>query len=173
MPKSDDDKLFEWIMDILANGSCEDFEVLAQEVEGFPDGVDASVGRRWITNAIDCGSKQAVQWMIGQDVNLDFEDEEGYPILHSVLDSRGKDRYEILRMLLTAGAPVNARGLNDWTPAHMAAVREDIEALKILVEHNADLTIRTRIDDYATPLEEAWMMGRDKSVQFLKELTPR
>ena len=53
----------------------------------------------------------------------------------------------------------------------MAAAREDIEALKILIKHGADLTVRTNIDDYATPLEEAQILGRTKSVDFLRGIT--
>ena len=42
----------------------------------------------------------------------------------------------------------------------MAAARDDVEALRILAAHGADLTIRTDIDDYATPLEETRMLGK-------------
>jgi ankyrin repeat protein len=56
-------------------------------------------------------------------------------------------------MLLKAGAPVNRKGINDWTPAHMAAARYDVGVLRLLVRYSADLAIRTDIDDYATPLE--------------------
>ena len=50
---------------------------------------------------------------------------------------------------------MNLKGVNDWTPAHMAAARDDVEALRVLVAHGADVSIRTTIDGYATPLEEA------------------
>jgi hypothetical protein len=53
----------------------------------------------------------------------------------------------------------------------MAAAREDIEALKILIKHGADLNVRTHIDDYATPLEEAQILGKTRSVEFLKNVT--
>jgi ankyrin repeat protein len=52
----------------------------------------------------------------------------------------------------------------------MAAVREDIEALKILVSNGADLTIRTEIDEYATPLEEAKILKKKKSVEYLQNV---
>jgi ankyrin repeat protein len=51
----------------------------------------------------------------------------------------------------------------------MAAVREDIEALRLLVRYGADLTIRTRIDEYATPLEEARILGKQHAVKFLEK----
>lgn len=52
----------------------------------------------------------------------------------------------------------------------MAANFEDIEALKILIYHAPDLSIRTRIDDYATPLEQAHQLGRTVAVRFLDGL---
>jgi ankyrin repeat protein len=91
-------------------------------------------------------------------------------ILGVVANGSRADRHEVLEALLAAGAPGNAHGINDWTPAHMAAVREDIEALRILIKHGADLTIRTRIDDYATVLEEAQILERTKSVEYLLRL---
>jgi len=159
------------IMGVLANGSRDDLDALSREVSSFPDGVDDFIGRRWIINAIDCGSKLAVMWILGEGVELAFCDEEGGTPLHAAIDRKRDDCHEVLEALLMAGAPVNAHGTNDWTPAHLAAAREDIEALKILIDHGADLTIRTNIDDYATPLEEARILGRTKSVEFLKGIT--
>jgi hypothetical protein len=122
-----------------------------------PDSISKQpfVSRHWITNAIDCGTKEVVAWMLSMGAPVLFHDEEGFTVLHSAIDRGKPDRLEIMAMLLEAGADINARGINDWTPAHHAAVRNDVEALKFLVESGADLTIRTRIDEYATPLEEA------------------
>ena len=99
-------------------------------------------------------------------------DQEGYTALHAALE-RDADRGDLLELLLTAGAPVNAKGINDWTPAHMAAARDDVEALRVLVAHGADLTIRTGIDDRATPLEEGRILGSRNAVRFLEDLESR
>ena len=45
-----------------------------------------------------------------------------------------------------------------------------MEALKILVRHGADLSVKTDIDDYATPLEEARHLGRTNAVRYLEML---
>ncbi|MEI4482531.1 MULTISPECIES: hypothetical protein [unclassified Phyllobacterium] len=66
---------------------------------------------------------------------------------------------------------MTGHGSNDWKPAHKAANWEDIKALKILVDHGADLSIRTCIDDYATSLEEARLLGRTAAVRFLEGLS--
>lgn len=108
--------------------------------------------------------------MLDHRVDLSFRDDEGYTVLHAALERARPDKYSILALLLDHGAPVNAHGINDWTPAHMAAVREDIEALRLLIAQGADLSIRTRIDDYQTPLEEARSLGRTGAVRFLEGL---
>ena len=159
------------VLRVLAEGSVEDLESVARENPTFPDGVDDFGGRRWNINAIDCGSKLSIAWMLGKGVELAFRDELGITPLHAAIEREREDRHEVMVALLTAGAPVNVHGTNDFTPAHLAAAREDIEALKILIKHGADLTVRTNIDEYATPLEEAQILGRTKSVEFLKGIT--
>ena len=77
--------------------------------------------------------------------------------------------YEILELLLSSGADVQQRGHNDYTPLHYAAAMEDMRAMELLLAHGADLNARTRIDDYATPLEEMEILGREKAAAFLRK----
>jgi ankyrin repeat protein len=170
MPRSPESQDYQYMTEVLASGTVNDLEELAGLCEDFPGGRDPLVGRHWITNAIDCGSELAVAWMLSKGVDLSFRDEEGYTVLHSALERASDDKYRVLELLLRHGAPVNARGINDWTPAHMAAVREDIEGLKLLVAYKADLSIRTTIDHYATPLEEARLLKKEAAVRFLERV---
>ena len=149
---------YEYFIKVLRFGNVKDLEELANREDDFPQGKDLLVMRRWITNAIDCGSKEAIEWILQKEVEVVFRDDEGYTVVHSALEREQNDKYEIIELLLKYGANVNLKGINDWTPAHMAAARNDVTALKILIEYGADLTIRTDIDDYATPLEEARML---------------
>jgi len=41
------------------------------------------------------------------------------------------------------------------------------------VRYGADLTIRTEIDDYATPLEEARNLGKLEAVKYLEGVVTR
>ncbi len=104
-------------------------------------------------------------------VELDFLELDGYTPVHSVLERSRDDRLELLDLLLRAGAPVNRKGVNDWTPAHKAAASDDVAALRVLVEHGADLSIRTAIDDCATPLEEARILGKLAAVKYLESVS--
>jgi len=160
------------IMEPLMAGDVAALEELASIVEGFPSGKDDFLSGYWITNAIDSGTKEVLAWMLSKKVPVVFRDRQGFTVLHSAIDRETPDRIEIIRMLLDAGADINAHGTNDWTPAHHAAARNDVEALKILVESGADLTIRTRIDEYATPLEEAEILcNSPEAVTFLRNHT--
>jgi ankyrin repeat protein len=105
---------------------------------------------------------------LGADPN--YGDSAGFPSLIAALSSTERaDRYKILELLLAYGADIQQRGLNDYTPLHYAACIEDIPAMELLISRGADLHARTRIDDYATPLEEMEILGRGKAIEFLRE----
>lgn len=151
----------------LDRADISDLELASQTVKDFPLGKDSFIGRHWITNAIDCASFETVKWMIHKGVELNFRDDEGYTPVHSCIERKTADKYKILKLLLQSGADVNAHGTSDWTPLHQAAIRDDQEAMLMLLEAGADLNIRTRIDDYATPEEEARRSGHQRSAEFL------
>jgi ankyrin repeat protein len=106
----------------------------------------------------------------GADPN--YRDHAGFPSLIAALSSDRADRYELIALLLSFGADIQQRGLNDWTPLHHAAANDDLEGIALLLAHGADPTARTRIDDRATPLEEAERRGR-AAARMLRELAPR
>ena len=49
----------------------------------------------------------------------------------------------------------------------MAAAWGDIEAVRMLLEAGADRTIRTRIDEFATPEEEARTLGQQAAAELI------
>jgi ankyrin repeat protein len=110
---------------------------------------------------------------IGADVNPD--DHTGFPPLIAALScSRARpsspgrsDVCEILQLLLSHGADPNQRGVNDYTALHMAAAEGNREAVAVLLGAGADPTLRTRIDDYETPLEMARRAGLHEIAELL------
>ena len=98
---------------------------------------------------------------LGADPN--YGDHAGFPALIAALSSDRADRYELLELLLSFGADPGQRGLNDWTPLHYAAASDDTEGIELLLARGADPTARTRIDDFATPLEELDPCDPDRS----------
>ena len=69
------------------------------------------------------------------------------------------DVVEIVTLLLGAGADPNQRGINDYTPLHMAVAERNLAVIDRLLEAGADPSLRTRIDDYETPREMAEAAG--------------
>lgn len=161
---------YQHLMHLLASGTIEELEEASASERSFPYGVDDCVGRRWIINALDSGSIAAVYWMLEKGVGLDFVDEEGRSPLLAVLERNASDRYFVLEKLLLAGAPVNKKGFNDYTPAHQAASWDDVESLKLLIQYGADLSIRTDIDERATPLEIAKIRKSNNAAAYLNSV---
>ena len=93
---------------------------------------------------------------------------DGFPALVAVALSGRDDSLALLALLLEAGADVERRGLNDWTPLHAAASRDDAAAIELLLRWGADPSARTSIDDHATPLEEARRLGMVRAAAVLE-----
>jgi ankyrin repeat protein len=98
---------------------------------------------------------------IGADPNP--TDHAGFPPLIAALSSSRpqpgspgrNDTLDIIKLLLTFDADPNQRGINDYTPLHMAVGERHMPAIEALLEAGADPRLRTRIDNYETPLEMA------------------
>jgi hypothetical protein len=98
---------------------------------------------------------------IGADPNASVDD--GFPPLIAALACtrevsgapRRTDVDEIVRLLLASGADPNQRGINDYTPLHMAVAERNHLAVQRLLDGGADPDLRTRIDECETPLEMA------------------
>jgi uncharacterized protein len=69
------------------------------------------------------------------------------------------DTVDIVELLLKFGADPNQRGINDYTPLHMAVAERHLLAIDALLNAGADPRLRTRIDDCETPLELAERAG--------------
>ena len=83
------------------------------------------------------------------------------------------DVAEIVTLLLAFGADPNQRGINDWTALHHAVARRDLAAIRLLVAHGADPHMKTRIDDLASPLEDASAGGFTEAVAAMEQSSGR
>jgi ankyrin repeat protein len=94
-------------------------------------------------------------------------DHAGFPPLFAALScSRAqpgspgrRDVAGILKILLAFGADPNQRGINDYTPLHMAVAERNERAVAILLSAGADPAVRTRIDECETPGDMARAAG--------------
>lgn len=104
---------------------------------------------------------------IGADPNAPADD--GFPPLIAALScsrdvpgaTRRTDVDDVVRLLLAFGADPDQRGINDYTPLHMAVAERNALTVQILLDGGADPELRTRIDDCATALEMAQAAGLD------------
>ncbi len=103
---------------------------------------------------------------LGADPN--YPDPAGFPSLIAALTSGRRDCHDVLKLLLHKGADLGQRGFNDWTPLHCAVYQRDLGALGILLNHGADLALKTRIDDTTTALEDAEAIGFTEAVAILR-----
>jgi uncharacterized protein len=102
---------------------------------------------------------------VGADPRSPVED--GFPPIIAALsctrDTLGANRRtdvdEIIRLLLSRGADPNERGINDYTPLHMAVAERNAMAVQLLLDAGADPDLRTRVDECDTPLEMATAAG--------------
>jgi ankyrin repeat protein len=102
---------------------------------------------------------------IGADPNP--ADHAGFPPLIAALScSRSQpgapgrpDVADIIELLLSFRADPNQRGLNDYTPLHMAVSERNLPAVQLLLDAGADPRLRTRIDDCETPRDMAEKAG--------------
>jgi hypothetical protein len=102
---------------------------------------------------------------IGANPNAPVDD--GFPPLIAALScaravpgaTKRTDVDDIIRLLLASGADPNQRGINDYTPLHMAVAERNALAVQVLLDGGADPDLRTRIDECETPLEMAMAAG--------------
>ena len=109
-----------------------------------------------IREAFEAGDMEALR----KDLGLEFPHSEipfpfhpclEYAIYHSPLT--------FIRTLLELGADPNQRGINDYTPLHMAVAERNEPAVAILLSAGADPALRTRIDECETAGDMARAAG--------------
>ena len=93
----------------------------------------------------------------------DRDDGDGFPPLIAALcclraqpgSTARTDVLDVLSVLLDHGANPDIRGINDWTPLHMAVSQGSAAAVRLLLARGADPALRTRIDTCDTAREYA------------------
>jgi len=140
-----------------------------------PNGMLPAGGGACLEYAIYRSPLHFIRTLLEMGANPNPDDHAGFPPLVAAIScanprpgSPGRqDVADILRLLLEFGADPNQRGINDYTPLHMAVGERSVTAIRILLDAGADRNARTRIDDFETPLEMATRAGFTEIVNLL------
>ncbi len=158
---------FKRIDDAFRRGDLEAMRAAVDDPAAIPNGPMPMTIGSCLVYAVYCSPLAFIRTLleIGADPNAPADD--GFPPLIAALSCLQEapgatprtDVEAILRLLLSHGADPNIRGLNDWTPLHMAVAQRSALAVQILLDAGADPALRTRIDDCDTPTEMARSAG--------------
>ena len=160
--------LLDEIVDLLSKGTPEDFTKIQERIPSFPMGIDPFFERAWLTHAIEICAITAIDWIIDQRADINYRDGEGYtPLMSTIELADSESKYQILESLLQAGADPDHLG-HYGTAAHLAAMRGDLQALKILKRFGANLCLPYMDLGIYTPLDHAIRLNRTEVAEFLK-----
>jgi ankyrin repeat protein len=136
----------------------------------FPNVRDPLTWTPLLSLAIWWSPLALVSELLGLGASPNYEAQDGFPAVYAALSSERGDRHELLELLLHRGADPNERGINDYTPLHLAVAQRDSRAMSLLLTHGADPMLKTRIDECADPIEEAERMGNPEGAAMLRRL---
>jgi uncharacterized protein len=157
------------IREAFKAGDLETLRSLVEDPSEFPNGW---LGHLWgypLEYAIYHSPLSFIRGLLDLGADPNYQDDASFPSLLAALSTERDDRYEILELLLAAGADVQQRGVNDYTPLHYAATRNDARAVELLLAPGADPAARTRIDERTTPLEEAERLNLFEVMKVLRQ----
>ena len=166
---------FQRIDDAFRRGDLEALRAAVPDPSAIPNGSLPDTIGSCLVYAIYHSPFEFIRTLLdlGADPNTPVDD--GFPPLIAALSktreapgaARRDDVDEVVRLLLSQGADPNQRGINDWTPLHMAVAERNMLAGYRLVESGADPDLRTRIDEYDTAIEMAQREGLTGLVDLL------
>jgi ankyrin repeat protein len=172
MPLSDAERcaeyaIFKRIDAAFRAGDLEALRAAVDDPDAVPNGVMPLAIGPCLEYAIYHSPLHFIRTLLEIGAEPNPPDHAGFPPLMAALScSRTHsgtvarpDVIDVLGLLLDFGADPNQRGINDYTPLHMAVAEENAGAIRLLIARGADPALRTRIDDCETAYEMAARAG--------------
>lgn len=124
--------------------------------------------------ASEVGDVDIVKWLISNKANIGLKNRYDATALHKALDaerpatkSLGNNHKSIALNLIEHGANVNAKGYNNTTALHIAAMRGDVSVVEALLKAGAHKNAKTKKG--VTALRIATLLERKAIIKLLKE----
>ncbi|MEO0559194.1 MAG: ankyrin repeat domain-containing protein [Bacteroidota bacterium] len=155
---------------VLVSG---DLEALDRQLAGaHPDAIRIHpTGEALIHYAIGLTTPEAIQHIIELGADVNYVADDGFPALVNAIHhyDRPEERWEVVRVLVDAGADLERVGINGYRPIHCAAMTGDRQLVRMLLDAGADPHSRTTVDDYWTAIEEAEHLGARQGAEAIRE----
>ena len=120
-------------------------------------------GMTTVMLAAKFGSLEQFNLILEKKPDLSIQDELGKTVLHHLLERKGVYTKH-LKNLIEARAPINHRDINLNTPLHLAAEKEGIESLELLIQHGGYLEAMNLTGK--SPLMIAAAIGKEANVKL-------
>jgi ankyrin repeat protein len=151
-------------------GDLEALRKAAGEDWGIPDGPMPMEIGPCLTYAIHRSPLPFIRELLEIGADPNPADHSGFPPLIAALwQSTRPDALAVVELLLSFGADPDQRGMNDYTPLHVAVIEGRTDAVRLLFEHGADPHLRTRIDDMESALDLAVQAGDPSLIALLEK----
>jgi uncharacterized protein len=154
-------------LDVCGAAACGQMERLRALVETDAELVNAvsADGFQPLGLASFFGQLEAVKFLLAHHARVDEPSHNPMHVmpLHSAV---ARQDIEITRLLLEAGAPVNAAQEGGFTALHAVAQHGQLQMARLLLDHGADLQART--SDGKTPLAMAEEYEHAEMIHLLR-----
>lgn len=151
-------------MPIIQRGIEAELDALKASEPSFPHGT-TWLDSHWLIHAIGSNAVDSVKWMMSQNVELNYVEDDGYSPLKTAAEHLPPGDCRIAQLLLQAGANPNYSTVqNPYRSAiHWAAAMDRADILKLFLDFGGKINwVLEDLGGYYTPLDFADGGGIDR-----------
>ena len=144
-------------MTVLRDARSYDVEFVQYLISAGADVNNVDIwGRTYLMECVSCGSVQHVELLLSKDVEINHRDECGQTALHRA-SCNYRELPEIVKLLISHGADINALDKELCTPLHLAIKANKFVITNLLLDAGAAVDIMNEKGE--TPLSMAKKCG--------------